>query len=326
MSRPLRIEYPGAWHHVMNRGWNKIAIFKDGADHRQFVDLLKQTGEQFRLQVAAYCLMPNHFHLLVRTPEGNLARCMRHVGSLYTQYVNRKHDSDGPLFRGRYKSILVEEESYLLQLLRYIHQNPLRAGIVDRMEEYPWSSHHGYLTDAEEWAWLHKEPVLDRLRCRKEYLAFVQNEGEEVELAFGLKKFPSMLGGERFVEWVKGKFFEGSKRREVPQSSVLAPDRERIFEAVCSVFNVERVELFKARRGRTNDPRNMAVYLLRTMRGENTAEIAELFGVKTYSSVSSINTRMEERLGRDSEVREAIAKVRALLRQEGVKSTLDPSD
>jgi putative transposase len=128
------------------------------------------------------------------------------------------------------------------------------------------------------------------------------------------------------VEWVKGKFFEGSKRREVPQSSVLAPDRERIFEAVCSVFNVERDELFKARRGRTNDPRNMAVYLLRTMRGENTAEIAELFGVKTYSSVSSINTRMEERLGRDSEVREAIAKVRALLRQEGVKSTLDPSD
>jgi putative transposase len=306
MSRPLRLEYPGAWHHVMNRGWNKISVFEDNADHLQFIDLLKQAGEQFRLQVSAYCLMPNHYHLLVRTPEGNLARCMRHVGSLYTQYFNRKHDSDGPLFKGRYKSILVEEESYLLQLLRYIHQNPIRAGIVERMEKYPWSSHNGYLTDAEDWAWLHKEPVLDRLKSRKKYLAFVRNEDEEVERVFELKKLPSMLGGERFMEWVKEEFFGGAKRREVPQSAVLAPSRERILESVCSVYGVERGELFKSRRGQENGPRNAAVYLLRKVRGESSTDIASLFGLCTYSSVSSIIARINERLADDHVLREKI--------------------
>jgi putative transposase len=107
MSRPLRIEYPDAWYHVMNRGRRGEDIFADRKDYNQFLDILKETARIWKLRIAAYCLMPNHYHLLVQTPHGNLSRCLRHI--------------DGPLFRRRYKSILVEAESYLLPLVRYIH-------------------------------------------------------------------------------------------------------------------------------------------------------------------------------------------------------------
>ena len=104
----------------------------------------------WKLKVSAYCLMSNHYHLLVQTPEGNLSRCMRHLNGVYTQRFNRKYDRDGQLFRGRYKAVLVEEDSYLLELLRYIHRNPLEAGMVQDLEGWPpWSSHRGYLANAK---------------------------------------------------------------------------------------------------------------------------------------------------------------------------------
>ena len=136
MSRPLRIQYPNAWYHVMNRGGRGRAIFESGDDFERFIDILKETIELFSLRVSAYCLMTDHYHLLVQTPDGNLSRCMRHINGVYTQRYNVEHGLDGPLFRGRYKSILVGEDSYLLQLVRYVHKNPLRAGMVKSCELY----------------------------------------------------------------------------------------------------------------------------------------------------------------------------------------------
>jgi putative transposase len=312
MSRPLRIEYPGAWHHVLNRGWNKITVFEDKTDHFKFIELLKQAGKMFKLQVSAYCLMPNHFHLLVQTPEGNLARGMRHVGSLYTQYYNNKHKSDGPLFKGRYKSILVEEESYLLRLVRYIHQNPIKAELANRLEMYPWSSHQGYLSNAAKWDWLNKGPVLDRFTSKREYLSFVSENELEAERIFTMGRIPSVLGCERFMEWVKESFFEKTRSREVPQSALLAPTRERIIQALCQKCGIEREEIFKSRRGHENVPRKMAIYLMRTMRGENTADIAKLFRLKTYSSVSSAIRRVERQLRRDERLRMLTIEVESL--------------
>jgi len=107
--------------------------------------------------------MPTHYHLLVQTPGANLSRCMRHIDGVYTQRFNRARETDGSLFRGRYKSIVVGGDSYLLQLVRYIHRNPLRAGLSDSLEKYPWTSHRAYLSDAESWNWIHKEPLLTML-------------------------------------------------------------------------------------------------------------------------------------------------------------------
>ena len=160
MARSLRIEYPNAWYHVMNRGRRGEDIFADQKDYDVFLAILQESAQMFGVRIAAYCLMSNHYHLLLQTPSGNLSRVMRHVNGVYTQRYNRRRTIDGQLFRGRYKSILVEEDTYLLELLRYIHRNPVRAGICQAVEDYRWSSHRGYLSAAKKWDWLDKQALL----------------------------------------------------------------------------------------------------------------------------------------------------------------------
>ena len=136
MSRPLIIEYPGAWYHVMNRGRRGEDVFSDREDFGNFLTVLQEAALMFKARVAAYCLMPNHYHFLLQTPAGNLSRVMRHINGVYTQRYNRRWNTDGQLFRGRFKSILAEEDVYLLQLLSYIHKNPILANLVKNIQEY----------------------------------------------------------------------------------------------------------------------------------------------------------------------------------------------
>ncbi|MEA3223999.1 MAG: transposase, partial [Thermodesulfobacteriota bacterium] len=124
---------------------------------------LQKTADMFNVRVAAYCLMPTHYHLLVQTPDANLSRFMRHINGVYTQSYNARHKCDGTLFRGRYKSILVDADSYLLQLVRYIHRNPLRAGLVENLDQYTWSSHSGYISKAKKGDWLYKDFIFAML-------------------------------------------------------------------------------------------------------------------------------------------------------------------
>ena len=160
MSRPLRIQYPDAWYHVMNRGRRGETIFSEKEDYSGFIDLLKEVVDVYNVRIGAYCLISNHYHLLIQTPDANLSRCMRHLNGVYTQRFNQTHQCDGQLFRGRYKSILLDADSYLLELVRYIHRNPLEAGLVEEVNKYPWSSHKGYLSDSKKWNWLHKDFIL----------------------------------------------------------------------------------------------------------------------------------------------------------------------
>ena len=153
MSRPLRIQYQDAWYHIMNRGRRGEKIFETREDYLTFIDLLKELNDVFSVKIAAYCLMSNHYHILIHTPEANLARAMRHLNGVYTQRYNKRHGCDGQLFRGRYKSIVIESDSYALELVRYIHRNPLEAGIVDNVEKYQWISHKIYLSYAKKWKW-----------------------------------------------------------------------------------------------------------------------------------------------------------------------------
>jgi len=150
MSRPLRIEYPDAWYHVMNRGRRSEKIFFTDTDREAFIKVLQEASELWNFRISAFCLMSNHYHLLIQTPDSNLSRGMRHINGVYTQRFNRGHKKEGPLFRGRYKAVLIDADNHVLEVLRYIHRNPLKAGIVKTPDDYSWSSHQGYMSQAKK--------------------------------------------------------------------------------------------------------------------------------------------------------------------------------
>ena len=182
---------------------------------------------------------------MLQTPDANLSRCMRHLNGVYTQRYNVSHSCDGTLFRGRYKSILVDADNYVLQLVRYIHRNPLKAGLVKRLDQYVWSSHKGYLSKAKKWNWLFKDFVLQMLtaqtsaqiRIYKQFMA-QQEQDEDLVRILDHKNPPSMLGSEKFISWIKDRFFKKKKDKEVPASRELAPDLDTIISEVSRYYEI----------------------------------------------------------------------------------------
>ncbi|MEJ2696952.1 MAG: transposase [Candidatus Sulfobium sp.] len=143
MARPLRIEYDGALYHVTSRGNERKRIFRDDEDRAAFLDTLLKVNERYNWMCHAYCLMNNHYHLIIETPDGNLSQGMRQLNGVYTQLFNRRHHRVGHLFQGRFKTILIEKEGYLLEVSRYVVLNPVRAKAVERPEHWKWSSYRG---------------------------------------------------------------------------------------------------------------------------------------------------------------------------------------
>ena len=159
MARPKREDYAGAWHHVMNQGQNRKLIFRDDDDAANFLDSVGDTVNHFGVEVHAYSLMPNHYHLLICTPLGNISNALKHLGSIYTQGFNARHQRDGSLFRGRFKNQLIRDEIYLIYVLAYIHLNPVRAGLISRLDGVRgWTSHRNYMRKEREPEWLVARP------------------------------------------------------------------------------------------------------------------------------------------------------------------------
>ena len=319
MSRPLRIEYPGAWYHIMNRGRRGESIFEDNKDRELFVALLKESAELWDVRISAYCQMTTHYHILAQTPQGNLSRFMRHLNGVYTQRYNRLHGYDGQLFRGRFKSILVEEDSYLLELVRYIHRNPLRAGMVGNLDEYVWSSHRGYLSRAKNCAWLYKDFILtmlasDNKKRRQAYIRFMgQDDSNELLDLFERKKWPSLLGSENFISWIKEFFYEKKKHLQVPESVQLAPDLWEIKREVCRAYGIVEKDLLTAQRGRSNEPRNVAIYLCRVLRNDTLIVLGQEFGMTGYSPAGSAVERVKKKLAKDRKLRKRINQIKDAL-------------
>jgi len=319
MSRPLRIEFPGAWYHVMNRGRRSENIYTSPEDYHAFIKVLLETAELWNLKIAAYCLMSNHYHLLVQTPVGNLSRCMRHINGIYTQRFNRRWKTEGQLFRGRYKAILIEEDSHLLEVLRYIHRNPLSAGLVTDLNEFPWSSHHGYLSTARKWEWLHKDFLLTMLSKTKSarltsYQHFVSlHDSEETERFYSLKKLASVMGGESFKGWLKEQFQELRFRKEIPESRLLAPAVQDIIDTTCDHFQVTKEQLLISRRGQENLPRDVALYLVRILTRNTMTEVGRHFGISNYSTVGSVVMRMNQRKEENHDVQNHLEEIKIML-------------
>lgn len=307
----------------MNRGRRGEAVFESKEDHQRFIEILQEAIELFSLRISAYCLMTNHYHLLVQTPDANLARCMRHINGVYTQRFNAQYGYDGPLFKGRYKAILVGQDSYLLQLVRYIHKNPIRAGIVERAERYQWSSHRGYLSKAKKWDWLHKQFILSMLAKNaknrfKLYRSFMAEDEDEAFLnKLNFKRLPSILGDNQFISSIKEKYFQRKQHIEVPESKRLAPDANDIIKAVCDNYGINEDQLHAAKRGIVNEARNMAIYMTRYLRGESLTAIGRIFDIQSYSTVSSIIERFKVRLHAERKLLRKVKEVRLTLMRQG---------
>ena len=236
MARPLRIEFPGAVYHVTSRGNAKQVIFLENEDYHKFLEVLSTVVERFNWLCHAYCLMKNHYHLMIETPEGNLSRGMRQLNGVYTQVFNQRHIRVGHLFQGRYKAILVEKDTHLLSLCRYIILNPLRAGFVKRPEEWRWSSYLPTIGEAKKPPFLTTEWILSQFGKRKreavkKYKKYVL-EGITEDSPWKVLTGQIVLGTESFLE----KFNELLKGKEVlkevprVQRYATRPSLGKIFE------------------------------------------------------------------------------------------------
>ena len=327
MARPLRIEYPDAYYHVMNRGRRAEAIFLDVEDYVNFQELLIELTTVYGIRIIAYCLMPNHYHLFLQTPKANLSESFRHLNGVYTQKFNRKHQVDGALFRGRFKSILVDKETYYLELIRYIHRNPLRAGIEKKLGDYPWSSHSAYLSEAKQWQWIFKQESLGRFGTsrahqKRSYLALVsQSDSPEILTQLSRKKWSLTLGNEAFEEWIREKFGQHSLHPEKPESRELLPTVERIQQGVLEYYQGKPEELVSLFRGQTNLIRDMALYTARQLSQHSLKEIGNSFGIENPKTVGSAIHRMKGLLKEDYKLRKDYQKIAKQLYSLKLKKT-----
>ncbi len=213
MARPLRIEFPGAVYHVTSRGDGGETVFRGDADRRLFLEVLGEAMDRFDAEVLAYCLMDDHYHLVLHTRRANLSRLMRHVNGVYTQSFNRRHDTGGHLFQGRFKAILVDRDAYLLKLCRYVERNPVAAKMVKSPGQWVWSSYLAHAGEAQAPVWLDTQGLhgyllgrapataRDRATAARRYVALVaQRAAEDATLwKDGLRR-QIFLGDDAFAD------------------------------------------------------------------------------------------------------------------------------
>jgi len=204
MSRPLRIEYAGALYHVTSRGDRREKIYEDGGDRSAFLVILSNTVDRYGWLCHGYCLMDNHYHLIIETPHANLGQGMRQLNGVYTQTYNRNHTRVGHVFQGRYKAILVDKDSYFLELARYVELNPVRAQLVKQPRQWQWSSYRARVGETAKPKWLTTEEVLScfgkqKLIARQRYAEFVKAGVKQPTLWKSLNQ-QIYLGDESFIK------------------------------------------------------------------------------------------------------------------------------
>ncbi len=284
MARPLRIEYEGALYHVTSRGNAGTMIFLDDPDRVRFLEILKSVVDRFGWICHAYCLMGNHYHLLVETPQPNLSRGMQHLNGVYTQWFNRRHARSGHLVQGRFKSIVVEKESYLLELARYVVLNPVRAKMVRSARDWRWSSYRATAGQVARPEFLTIDGLLsqfdeDRTKAIRAYRRFV-GEGKGINvweaLAGGV-----LMGGDAFVQSLKPLLNDVKRNRGIRREERLAsrPSLDELFDGVTDK---------QTRNQRIHEAVRKHEYRLK--------EVGDHLGL-CYSTISVIAKRVDEARG-----------------------------
>lgn len=292
MARQWRISFPGAIYHIMSRGNGRQDIFLSDKDRNLFLSLLEDLSERFNVEIYAYVLMNNHYHLLLKTVDANLSKAMHWFGTTYTLKFNINNHTGGHLFQGRYKSIIIQNDAYLLRLSCYIHRNPLRAGIVKRLADYKWSSYLFYGYKKKPPNWLKTKSILNQLSGNddhKSYRTKVQQYSKEEARFLEDMKYGLIYGSQEFISEIKDRFLGNKKDEELPQRNSLLKDYdvESLLNTASKVlgFDIKSICIGKRVSPNEKDNRDLLIYLIWKLGRFSNREIGSYFGL-SYSAIS----------------------------------------
>jgi len=306
MSRKPRLHYPGACYHVILRGNAGHDVFFDTQDRNRFFFLLREGIEKYDHRIHGYCLMTNHLHLVIQVGDVSLSRIMQNVSFRYTSYVNHRLKQAGHLFQGRYKALLIDADSYLLQIIRYVHNNPVRAEMVIKPEDYPWSSHNVYLGNSSV-PWLTTDWVLSQFSTKKnqaielyrKYVLAGQNEAQRKEFYRGNVE-GQVLGEDHFVERVFAK---------VSQKISGSPTLEQVLQAVCKQYGIDEDDLSSgSRQKRISEPRSVAAMIVRDISHLSLTDLSRKIE-RDLSGLSQAAGRLDKKMNSDKRLSKKVDKI-----------------
>lgn len=325
MARPLRIEYPNAVYHVFNRGLDSAQIFPSERYYQAFLNALAETCARCNVVVHAFCLLRDQYHLAVRTPEANLSRFMRQVDGLYTQHFQQLRRTSGSLFAGRYKAVVVEADRYLLPVSRYLHA---LAG-ESRLRSWPWSSYGFYTGNGKPPPWFSCDEVLRQLDIgsgRRSAYAKYMKAGVDESLAHFYRRanLPSVLGGHSFHQRVR-RLRDASRERGRSRGAAARwrPGCRQVVTAVARAFGVSEKSIYQAARGpgSKNLPRWLAMHLCQELAAVTLQEIAELFCLQRYGTVSTTVGKLKKEMQENRSLRLTCDRLTKLLSSQRDKSS-----
>jgi len=297
MARKPRLHFPSALYHVILRGNARQDIFFDAEDRCRFFLLVQEGIERYGHRVLSFCLMTNHVHLAIQVGNVPLSRIMQNLSFRYTRWINMRRNRMGHLFQGRYKAVLVEVDTHLLELIAYLHLNPVRAGITEKPEDYPWSSHRAYL-GAEPVSWLSADYVLAQFspnleQSRWQFAEFVAERillGHRDEF-YGKGSVDSrIIGEDRFVE----KVLSESDCLQAPKPSI-----EKVLETVEKIYDLQKGDMRAAgKKRRLSEARGLAAWAILELTDATLTDLAKRLG-RDVSTISAASRRFDERRKRD---------------------------
>jgi len=309
MARKKRLHYPGAWYHVILRGNAGNDIFFDNQDRSRFFFLLQEGREKFKHRIHAYCLMTNHVHLVIQVGEISLSRIIQNVSFRYTRFINQRKKQTGHLFQGRYKALLLDVDTYLLELVRYIHNNPVRARMVKAPEEYRWSSHSAYLGSISV-PWLTTDLVLAQFSSTKDkavelYRQFVLNgmaEDYRKEFYHG-ESVGQIIGDDHFAE------------KALAQASLKLRKKtslDQVVQIVCEHFGIDQNELCSGSRQQCiSEPRAVLASLVRDIDDIQLTTLSRKLK-RDLSGLSQAAGRLDQRLKLDKKLENKVSSIKKM--------------
>jgi len=319
MARSLRLSFENAFYHITAGGIRKEKIFYSNNDKKIFLDKMNETADKYSFVCYAYCLMDDHYHLFIKTPLANLSKGMHYLNASYANWFRVKHNLVGPIFQGRYKSILVDEDSCALILSAYIHLNPLRAGMIEKLEDYPFSSYSDYIEKRKSLIKrLDTSLILSKFSNNREeaQAKYEQFVIESADLNNPLEKsYRSIaLGNDSFIEKIKEKMKSIDENREIKGAKLLSIlNQDEIIKNISLCFGIERDEIFKKRKG--NIYRQLTIYLIKRYTALSLKEIGKIFDID-YASVSMTARRFKEKTDSDKDISEMLERITKKMEEE----------